>query len=250
MITLITGFPGSGKTFKSVKNIFDIIHSDTIKYDFIYTNINGFKFDKHIKLKKFNEDNFYIYLTELFNLYNEYKIEDDVDKYLIEFCKEKDYYNCYFVFDECHNFFSLRDDIKIFWLTYHRHLFHEIDLITQNKTLINIKYRGVIEIFVNAQPISKKIFNKTLVYKHYSSFSMRNSDLFNKETLKINDDVFALYKSGNKSKQKSIVVKYFKIMLLGILLIIVLFMYLFNSLKVEEPLSNVKSIQKPKSKTI
>jgi zona occludens toxin len=232
MITLVTGFPGSGKTYRSVKNIYDIINSTSdIKYDFIYTNINGFKFDTNSKLKRFNEDDFYIFLTNLYNLYNKHKIEDDVDRYLIEYCTQHNYYNCYFVFDECHNFFSLKDDIKIFWLTYHRHLFHEIDLITQNKTLINIKYRGVIEIFINAQPISKKVFNKTLVYKKYSSFTMRQSELFDKETIKINNDIFALYKSGNQSKQKSILVKYFKIMIFAIVVILSLFVYLFNSLK-------------------
>lgn len=239
---LITGFPGSGKTYNSVKKIFDIIDSGNIKFDYIYTNINGFKYDKHTKLKKFNEDEFYLFLVELFEIYNEHKVKDDVDEHLISFCKQKNYFNCYFVFDECHNFFSLKDDAKIFWLTYHRHLFHEIDLITQNKTLINTKYRGVIEIFINSEPISKKVFPDTLVYKKYSSFIMRKADLFDKEILKIKNNVFALYKSGNISKQKSILVKYFKIILLGLFLIIVLFMYLFNSLTVDEPLSTINDV--------
>ena len=241
MITLITGFPGSGKTFKSVKNIFDIINSDTIKYDFIYTNINGFKYDKHNKLKRFDEDKFYNFLTQLYALYNIHKNQDDVDIYLIKFCKEEDYYNCYFVFDECHNFFSLKDDTKIFWLTYHRHLFHEIDLITQNKTLIHTKYRGVIEIFIDAQPRSKKILNQTLVYKKYSSFSMRKTDLFDKESLKIDNRVFALYKSGNISNQKSILLKYFKIIIFGIIVAFSLFYYLFSSLKAPANKSNISN---------
>ena len=48
MVTLVTGFPGSGKSFYAVDKIFNILSltdkmSENIEV--IYTNINGVKFD-------------------------------------------------------------------------------------------------------------------------------------------------------------------------------------------------------------
>ncbi len=51
MINLITGVPGSGKTYLAVKFIYDEVNSKEPKYKFIYTNIN-LNFDKCDKYKK------------------------------------------------------------------------------------------------------------------------------------------------------------------------------------------------------
>lgn len=44
MIDLITGVPGSGKTYYSVYRIYDLISSKEKKYKHIFTNINGFNY--------------------------------------------------------------------------------------------------------------------------------------------------------------------------------------------------------------
>ena len=44
MIDLITGVPGSGKTYYSVYKIYDLITAKEKKYKHIYTNINGFNY--------------------------------------------------------------------------------------------------------------------------------------------------------------------------------------------------------------
>ena len=236
MVTLVTGFPGSGKSFYAVDKIFNILSltdkmSENIEV--IYTNINGVKFDyfpdSKIQFKKFNDSEFYIYLVELYTLYEINKNDDSVDDKLIELSKEKGYHNALIVFDECHDFFSNQDKYKIFWLTYHRHLYHEIILLTQNKTLIHSKYRAIPEIFVEAQPRSKKIMNNSLTYKKYASFSMSKKDLFGKDVLKARQEVFNLYQSGNKSNQKSILSKYIKLIVLFIIIVFCAFYYILNS---------------------
>ena len=262
MVTLVTGFPGSGKSFYAVDKIYNILTlsdkmSDNI--DIIYTNINGVKFDyfpdSKILFKKFNDSEFYSYLVELHTLYEINKNDDSVDDKLIELSKEKGYHNALIVFDECHDFFSNQDKYKIFWLTYHRHLYHEIILLTQNKTLINSKYRAIPEIFIEAQPRSKKIMNNSLSYKKYASFAMRKADYFGKDILKARQEVFNLYQSGNKSNQKSIVSKYLKLILIFIIIVFGVFYYILNSYSDDEQIktentnskSNKTNVHRPQS---
>ncbi len=259
MVSLIVGFPGSGKSYYAIDKIYNILNgkdklSDEI--DIIYTNINGVKFDmfpdSKVQFKKLNLDDLYSYLTQCYNVYELKKNSDDVDSYLIELSKDKGFYKSYIVFDECHDFFTPQDKIKIFWLTYHRHLFHEIVLLTQNKSLIHSKYRAIPEIFIEAQPRSKKLFDKSLTYKSYASFAMRKTDMFNKFNINTNDEVFSLYKSGNKSNQKSILLKFIIIIGIGVLFSIILFWYLFDSFTssdTSDSTSNIKNITNTKNET-
>lgn len=248
MVSLVVGFPGSGKSYYAVERIYNLLSNEKKQeFDVIFTNIGGIKFDffpdSQIEFKKLKEEELINYLTECFKLYEQYKSYENVDDYLIEYSKEKGFYKALIVFDECHDFFSNQDRVKIFWLTYHRHLHHELILLTQNKSLINSKYRAIPEQFIEAQPRSKKIFSNTLNYKHYASFAMRKTDLFKSSSLKTNQDIFSLYQSGNKSNQKSIILKFILILGLGLLVAVFLFLNLFNSYKEEEEV-----IEAPKEK--
>lgn len=254
MVSLIVGFPGSGKSYYAMEKIFCLLNDSENKdkalshIEAIYTNINGVKFDKFkdssIPLKKFQSDKFYSYLAQCYSIYQLGKDKENIDDELIAFSKEQGYHNCLIVFDECHDFFTTQDKIKIFWLTYHRHLFHEIILLTQNKSLIHSKYRAIPEIFIEAQPRSKKLFSNTLNYKKYASFSMRRSDLFATESLKIKDEVFALYTSGNKSTQKSILHKYIFLGIGSLVVMIGVFYFLVSDYitsKEELPKKQIKN---------
>ena len=239
MVTFITGFPGSGKSYYEINKLYNITlknHDLSKSIEVIYTNINGIKFDDFpkngIEIKKLNIEEFYIYLQESYKIYNTFKNSDNVDELLLKHTKEKGFYNCLIAFDECHDFLSNQDQVKVYWLTYHRHLHHEIDLLTQNKGLVNTKYRAIPEIFIEAQPRSKKLFSNTLSYKHFASFAMRKTDMFNKSSIKTKKEVFELYQSGNTSKQKSILSKFVGIILLGLFLTFILFYFLLKSFNV------------------
>ncbi len=257
MVKLVVGFPGSGKSYLAINEIYNILVNEDKKaknIEVIYTNINGVKFDKFpeskVQFKKLNIELLYEYLKECYALYEKHKNEDNVDDYLIEFSKEKGFHNALIVFDECHDFFTPQDQVKIFWLTYHRHLYHEIILLTQNKSLINSKYRAIPEQFIEAQPRSKKISSTTLTYKSYASFAMRKADMFDKFSIKTKDEVFALYQSGNKSHQKSIIIRYIIIGVVALLFVIGYFWYILSSYGGEETLitdqSTTTTTQKPK----
>jgi len=219
-----------------LQKIYDILSTkstESSQYEVIYTNIGGIKFDyfpdSKVEFKKLKEDQLLSYLSECFKIYEEHKDKENVDDYLIEYSKEQNFYNALIIFDECHDFFTPQDRVKIFWLTYHRHLNHEIILLTQNKSLINSKYRAIPEQFIEAQPRSKKLFSSTLNYKHYASFAMRKSDQFNSSSIKTDLKIFDLYQSGNKSAQKSILVKFIVILGFGLVVAVFLFYNLLNS---------------------
>jgi hypothetical protein len=57
---------------------------------------------------------------------------------------------------------------------------------------------------------------------------MRKSDQFNTSSIKTNKDIFDLYQSGNKSTQKSILVKFIVILGFGLIVAIFLFMNLLG----------------------
>ncbi len=82
---------------------------------------------------------------------------DNLDDILNEYTKKNKIYNAYFVIDECHNYFDNQDKVKMWWLTYHRHLHHEIDFITQNKTLIHTKYRTYLNFLYKLNLVLKQL---------------------------------------------------------------------------------------------
>ena len=94
MVSLIVGFPGSGKSYYAVKKIYDILSSSKdSQHEVIYTNIGGIKFDyfpnSRVKFVKLKELDLLEYLTQCFKIYELHKNDDNVDDHLIEYSKKK-----------------------------------------------------------------------------------------------------------------------------------------------------------------
>lgn len=240
MITLITGVVGSGKTVYCIEELTKLKNgTSTYKgHDNIYTNIANFKLsyfdDTPYKYFDLNFSNIYTILKELYHIYIEYEDkEEDTDTALIEYAKKHNFYNCFMVFDECHHFFDNQDKVKIWYITYHRHIAHNIFLITQNKMLINTKYRQSPELYVKALPMTKKL-GVDFKYNTYGEFSMK--DKIESITIKNRPELFEMYTSGNFTKQKSYAMKPLIIFFVSIALIIglVIFLFVFMSSNIPE----------------
>ena len=108
-------------------------------------------------------------------------------------------------------------------MTYHRHLNHEILLITQNKSLINTIYRNIPEIFIKALPRSKAISQNTLRYFHYTEYRMTNK--FSTSEIIVNDTYFDV--SGNKSNQKLVGKKFIYMFIVFVSFLILAFSLFF-----------------------
>lgn len=238
-ITYIVGNPGSGKTFFGVKILYDyfikenkpnfldkILKKNDKKddKDFVvaYTNINQFNFESSDKIKKFEYDKFY---EKISLVYNAYVFEKADDNKLIELLKDLDLYKALFVIDEIHNFFNNADDVLIWWLTYHRHLYQELYFITQSLSLVAPCYKNVAEFFYKASDSSHRLFSKKFRYSQYTTANLYKKDLIKKLHIDFDEKIFNLYHSGNNGLGKSAVKKFF-------LIAFVLFIFCFIIFKV------------------
>lgn len=238
-ITYIVGNPGSGKTYFGVKALYDnfikekkssifdklkLAKIDTTKDEksliIAYTNINQFNFNASDKIKKIEFDDFYQKITLVCNAYFFEKADDTR---LIEILKELNLYRAMFVIDEIHNFFNNPDDILIWWLTYHRHLYQELFFITQSLALIPPCYKNVAEFFYKAADSSKRFFSKKFRYSQYTTSGLYSKDLISKIHIDFDENVFKLYHSGNSGLGKSAVKKFFIIALILLIFSVMVF---------------------------
>jgi hypothetical protein len=264
MITYIVGNPGSGKTYYAVFKIYqlfifkpkDTFLSKVIKpekqkeYSYCYTNINGFKFELDDKFIKFDYEKFYSDLEVLYLLYMD-KVGDDV---LNEKAKELNLHNVLIILDEAHNFLKAKEDnILVWWLTYHRHLYQDIMLITQDLSLISNEYKRIAEHFVKAVDSSKRLFKNKFRYMLYGSYKMYQKDVMQKFHVPYLKEVFNLYHSGQNASQKSFVRKFLYVSLFLFITLSIYFYFFvqsFNSDEVSAPTDTqpqVDSLQEAKA---
>jgi len=248
MITYIVGNPGSGKTYYAVFKIHqlfifkpkDTFLSKVIKpekqkeYLYCYTNINGFKFDLDDKFIKFDYEKFYSDLEVLYLLYMD-KVGDDV---LNEKAKELNLHNVLIILDEAHNFFKAKEDnILVWWLTYHRHLYQDIMLITQDLSLISNEYKRIAEHFLKAVDSSKRLFKNKFRYMLYGSYKMYQKDVMQKFHVPYMKEVFNLYHSGQNASQKSFVRKFLYVSLFLFITLSIYFYFFVQSFNSDEAAS-------------
>ncbi len=135
------------------------------------------------------------------------------DKQLIQKAKELKIYKTLFVIDECHNFFDMDDKIKVWWLTYHRHLYHDIYLITQNLSLVNVKYKPLAEAYYKAKASSLTLNKKYFNYMYYTDSRMTKDSFVNTIKVLKRQEIFKLYKSGDAVESKNVIKRFIYIAL-------------------------------------
>ena len=214
MVTYVLGVPGSGKTYYAVYKIFQMKD----QYSFVYTNIFLKEYSDNII--QFDFDNFYKIISIAYDMYRNKQTDEDINTFL----KQNNYYNCVFFIDEAHNFLSKKDDVLIWWLTYHRHLYHDIFLVTQNLDLIDKRYLSIGEVFIKAVQSSLRLAPNTFFYNKYPNY--RLSEKFETEKLPKKKDIFDKYTSGDSVRSKNIIFKYSLFFLFFLVLAIVFFIIL------------------------
>lgn len=232
MIIFLLGLPGSGKSFYAVDKIYNNFSDDKeakkdkkVTFHNCYTNINEFKYNKVDNVHLLDFEKLYEILDRLYN-HSKGKNKKS-DKYLLKFCSRTKIKDTLFVIDEAHNFFDKQDKVIVWWLSYHRHLHHEILLITQSLDLIFLKYKKFSEFFYVAKPQSL-IFNKNYFkYNRFTQSRLSKASSIGPIKLKINSKVFELYKSGDSVDVPNVVLKYVLISV-SISLSLIIFFYFFR----------------------
>ena len=244
MVEFLTGVPGSGKTYKAVYSLYSNFAKEKNKLkdssykiqdiEIAYTNINELDYSKFDNVLPLDWDIFYQALTTLHTAYK----AKNTDTQLKELAKEMNLLHCLIVIDECHNYFDNQDKVLIWWLSYHRHLHHEVYLITQSLALVNSKYKSFSEFFYRAVPSSLKIF-KHMKYTQFTNSRLSNNAKTGVIKLPINQDVFAVYGSGKNSSGKSVILKYLLLIALFLLgFYLILHFYMMGSSPTPEPIKD------------
>lgn len=238
MISFLLGRPGSGKTYYAVDRIFNNFSDDKealrdtkVTFKNCYTNINEFEFDKLENVYRLDFDKLYEILKRLHAHYKAKK----TDKYLVKYLTRLKLKDTLFVIDECHNIFDKKDIVLVWWLSYHRHLFHEIILITPNLALVEAKYKTFSEFFYDARPQSLTLDKRYFYYSVYCSSRMSVNSKSGVIKIKRNKKVFDLYKSGDSINAKNVVLK-FLIISFVLAVFFALGFYYFIISSVPEPL--------------
>jgi len=252
MITYLLGLPGSGKSYYAVYSIYynfgkdlDNKKKNSFKKDYLscYTNVNGLKFDMLENVYHLNWDILSVQIKELHELYkardklvpqSEF---DSIDDLLISKAKEYNIYKTLFVIDEAHNFFDVQSAHLVWWLTYHRHLHHDLFLITQNLALINSKYKPLGERFLRAKPASLSLLSKYFYYTYFTDQRLTKAGKV--EVIKIPKDpkVFEIYQSGDSVKTKNVILKFLSISAFLFVLLAIAFYFYIHS-KVSKDVSS------------
>ena len=225
MITFLLGLPGSGKSYYAVDRIYNNFSDDKeakrekkLNFKNCFTNINEFNYDKVKNTSHLDFELLYKILERLHKLYKAKKS----DKYLVKFLRRLNLIDTLFVIDEAHNFFDKKDVVLVWWLSYHRHLYHEIILITQNLGLIESKYKAFSEFFYVAKPQSLTLFKSHFKYNIFCSSRLSQNSRSGSIKIKRKKEVFALYKSGDSIKSQNVILKF-----LVIAIFIALFLFGF-----------------------
>jgi len=237
MISYFTGVPGSGKSYFAVNTLYNNFSVDAQKgkkfkkkYEYCYTNINGLKYELLNNVYRFDFDLFYKCLERL---HTHYKAKKD-DDYLQRLTKKYKLNNTLFILDEAHNFFDTRNPVLVWWFTYHRHLYHDLMLITQNMSLIELKYKPLAEEFYKATPKSLSFNPLNFTYKMYVEARMSKSSYGGKVTVKKKKEVFNLYQSGDSVETKNLILKFIIIAVLVFGSLAGLISYFTNKVKPEQ----------------
>ncbi|MDX9744121.1 MAG: zonular occludens toxin domain-containing protein [Arcobacteraceae bacterium] len=239
MLTTYTGIMGSGKSVLAVNRIYNNFSTDkdakkekNVTFKNCYTNIVEFKFDKVEHTKELDFDVLLKILTRLHELYKKKKN----DNYLVRFCELVKMKDTFFVIDEAQNHFDVENKVLVWWITYHRHLYHEILMITPDLGLINLKYKKLNELVYVAKPRLLVLDKRFFVYNIYCNYKLTKASHTGKIKHKANPKVFELYKSGDSINGQNIVLKF--VLISFAIFVFLLLFFNFAVLKKDFPFSS------------
>lgn len=260
MISILTGLPRSGKSYRAVWQINETFinpkNKDYKKHHFLYTNIGGFKHDKvndilddndhRIIIEGYEDEEgyhqpddiikqsvvldweiFYAHLDKLYDM----ALADKPDEELLRYCRYHKLTPALFVIDEAYRFYTKRSDpVLVWWHGYHGHLGHDIIIIIHRPSLMHNDYKAHTEEFIDAQPKSKALLNNQFRYYFYGTDYYNKKDRYHTDKLTAKPEIFDLYKSGDLHKPKKILYKFIFLAFLALLFVASVLYYFSNSL--------------------
>ena len=237
MITLIDGMPGGGKSYYMVRHI--ALNHD--KYYKVFTNINEFKFDAFSNVYPLSDSKFFDLMERCRLIYDD---ESKTDQDIIDFLIEEDFLSidnngkispALIVYDEVHNLIGRSNDLWLWVLTYHRHLYIDFLFATQDSSLIHQNYRKLIQKIYRALPNDRNIFaligkSKSNRYQEHLKIPIidgKHGTFLRNLYIKKEKKYYDLYKAGDEVRSTSVFRRFIYLFaVLGILAALGFFMFL------------------------
>lgn len=208
MLELDYGVPGSGKSYKAVNLIYQSFVNEKSenfnKYERFYCNIAEFKFDS------FNGQGLKLVPPDFIAKVSQLRliaVAGGSETEILKKAREFDLLDCLIVWDEAQTFFSKKNDVLLWWVEYHRHLYQDIILIAQSPDRILSCYKDLGDLHFKAVPPSLRVSN-SLQYKRFVTPQLYKKSVIDTISLKPDPKIFALYKSGANEKPKKVIYKF------------------------------------------
>lgn len=236
-IRLITGVPGSGKSYYAVHHLLKTYFKFDSKIDewipvsdfVIFTNIDQLTLP-HVDIEDACKKSG-LTVEQFFTVEYQEKIKSK-------------YPHIVYLIDEAQRFFPYRNKINKntwFYFEYHRHLGHDIYIITQDKRLVANNITLLAETEIRA---AKRTFS---VFGEFRYLIKADNDIVDRFTVKPSKRVFNVYKSFDSKTSEKIINPYRKYIIFCLVSICVLF-YFFKKKYVHDgrfnpvPVVNAQSI--------
>lgn len=236
-LRIIEGVPGSGKTYYAVNHLFKTY----------FEKEDGIIVQKKKSLIVSNIDNLELGHQSLDDWINWHSNKENFFSYDTQAHLMSEYGPFVYVIDEAQLIFDRKFyDRGVFeWFEKHRHLGQDIYLITQNANKLPKDITCLVEYIIRAQPRSRGLTGHEFIYKH-----LADKDILKREVLKVNKEIFSLYKSmsaDETEKPKNPFIRRFALYL-GISGFVVWFMFHSIFSKWTRPAEAQEEINQQKSK--
>ena len=142
--------------------------------------------------------------------------------------EQKEYKPVLVVVDECYTYFDKKkvDDLLLWFISYSRHMFIDLILISQDPGDISTSYLKRVELFYDAVPISSQFNTSKFKYKKYNKYPFFKTTYVGDIHIDKKKEIFNYYSSGDRVRVKSIFTRYF----LGLGALVVGLYYMINIL--------------------
>jgi zona occludens toxin len=259
MIFFLTGVPGSGKSYYLVnysESVKDKIKDGSKLYNQVVHNISGYKnglyYDfsspSDLDIEHYKDSpTYYNNIRKLYEYFLTIKKEVNKDELTIQKAEELGLYKILLIVDEAHLYFindysemgKNRYYILLWFISYHRHLFVDIVLATQNLALVDYKFKGFAEYFIKAVPSSLRFnlnpFSSSFTYNYFPDSKMWNDTKYKTEKIKPDKKIFDLYTSGDSVKKQRVYLSTLLIIFGSIIVVTILWQLFQHSLAPDKP---------------
>ncbi len=236
----VIGIQGSGKSAYCI----DMQLKERKNYVKLINNIEGFKGYDNIyydSLSKFYDE----FIYELYALYKDKASDMALLEVWSKFWNIEPKQDILIVHDEAHNIYGKKNEALLWFVTYHRHLYCEVVLITQNYKLIHSDYHIINDVVVIYPPY-KQYYSSKIRFARHTMFPPKEANFLENDSIKKGQNLFNLYTSGGAVKSKSFLFKFIFMMIVLFGLSGFIFWYMFlagtPTVVVSEPIVEMKSI--------